>query len=311
MSFSQKVKTEIASTIPASRHCQLAELAGIFTLCGNWSGRKDGRNAIIFLQTENLTVARICFTLLKKVGRIIVDVLVRGGKTPVYLLKISGDEASTIADALKLSVEKDSVSELLIEKACCKRALIRGAFLAAGSMNDPARSYHMEIVCDANEIADQLRCVINSFGMNSKIVRRKKYFVVYLKEGDEIVTMLNIMEAPEALMSMENTRIIKEMRNTVNRRVNCETANIAKTVSAAVKQVNDIELIRDTEGLHTLSDSLREMAEVRLTYPEATLSELGKYLSPPVGKSGVNHRLRKLSEIADDIRRRGYDNKDS
>ncbi|SKB56974.1 hypothetical protein SAMN06296386_102184 [Lachnospiraceae bacterium] len=311
MSFSQKVKMEIESVIPASRHCQIAELAGCFALCGKWNGRKDGRNAVLFIQTENPAVARICFTLLRKVGRIIVDVLVRGVKNPVYLLKISGDEAGTAADTLKLSIGRDTVSDLLIEKECCKRALIRGAFIAAGSMNDPARSYHMEIVCDTKEKAEQIRDVINSFGMNSKIVGRKKSFVVYLKEGDEIVTMLNIMEAPEALMSMENTRIIKEMRNTVNRRVNCETANIAKTVSAAVKQVNDIELIRDTRGLQILSDSLREMAEVRLKYPEATLSELGKYLSPPVGKSGVNHRLRKLSEIADDIRRSGYDNEDS
>ncbi len=311
MSFSQNVKTEIASEIPAARHCQLAELAGVFTLCGKWNGKRDEKNAVLYVQTENLTVARICFTLLKKVGRINVDVLIRGSKTPVCFMKIDGDEVGTIAGALKLSIGKDTVSELLVEKACCRRAFIRGAFLAAGSMNDPARSYHMEIVCDTKEKAEQLRDVINSFGMNSKIVGRKKYFVVYLKEGDEIVTMLNIMEAPEALMSMENTRILKEMRNTVNRRVNCETANIAKTVGAAVKQVNDIELIRDTKGLHTLSDSLREMAEVRLTYPEATLSELGKYLLPPVGKSGVNHRLRKLSEIADDIRRSGYDNKDS
>ena len=138
--------------------------------------------------------------------------------------------------------------------------------------------------------------------MDAKTVQRKKSYVVYLKEGSQIVDILNIMEAHVALMELENVRILKEMRNSVNRKVNCETANINKTVSAAVKQVEDITYLRDTIGFEKLSEGLEEIALARLAYPEATLKELGELLSPPVGKSGVNHRLRKLSEMAEKVR---------
>ncbi|WP_320977374.1 DNA-binding protein WhiA, partial [Enterocloster asparagiformis] len=127
---------------------------------------------------------------------------------------------------------------------------------------------------------------------------------VYIKEGSQIVDILNVMEAPVALMELENIRIVKEMRNSVNRQVNCETANINKTVSAAVKQMDDIRYIQAVIGLDGLPDNLREMALVRLERPDATLKELGEALNPPVGKSGVNHRLRKLGILADDLRER-------
>ena len=139
-------------------------------------------------------------------------------------------------------------------------------------------------------------------GVEAKIVLRKKYFVVYIKEGSQIVDILNVMEAPVALMELENIRILKEMRGSVNRQVNCETANINKTVSAAVKQMEDIIYIRDTAGFDSLPDNLREIAELRLARPEATLKELGEALDPPVGKSGVNHRLRKLGNMAERLR---------
>lgn len=170
-------------------------------------------------------------------------------------------------------------------------------------MSDPNKSYHFEIVCRTEEQAEQLRDVINSFGMDAKIVARKKYQVVYLKEGSQIVDILNIMEAHVALMNLENVRILKEMRNSVNRKVNCETANISKTVNAAVQQLRDIEYIRETAGLDSLPENLKAVALLRLEYPDAPLKELGTYLDPPVGKSGVNHRLRKISEIAEDLRK--------
>ena len=143
---------------------------------------------------------------------------------------------------------------------------------------------------------------MKTFDIEGKLITRKKYHVVYIKDAARIVDMLGIMEAHVALMQMENVRILKEMRNSVNRRVNCETANISKTVSAAVKQIEDIRFIKATVGFGELSDGLKEVAELRLEYPEASLVELGKMLSTPVGKSGVNHRLRKLGVIADEIR---------
>ena len=191
---------------------------------------------------------------------------------------------------------------MLVQQTCCKRAFIRGAFMAAGSISDPNKSYHFEIVCATPQQAEQLRTVISDFGMDAKVVERKKHHVVYLKEGAQIVDMLNIMEAHVALMNLENVRILKEMRNSVNRQVNCETANINKTVNAAVKQIEDIKFIQEKGRLQELPDNLYEMAQVRLEHPEAPLKELGAYLNPPVGKSGVNHRLRKISEIAENMR---------
>ena len=179
---------------------------------------------------------------------------------------------------------------------------MRGAFQASGSMSDPNKSYHFEIVCSTEEMAHQICDLICSFSMDAKIVLRKKSYVVYLKEGAQIVDILNIMEAHVSLMELENVRILKEMRNSVNRKVNCETANINKTVNAAVKQIEDIKFIQEKGRLQELPDNLYEMAQVRLEHPEAPLKELGAYLNPPVGKSGVNHRLRKISEIAENMR---------
>jgi DNA-binding protein WhiA len=152
------------------------------------------------------------------------------------------------------------------------------------------------------EKAVQLQEIIGTFGLDAKVVFRKRHYVVYLKEGSGIVDILNVMEAHVALMQLENVRIVKEVRNSINRRVNCETANISKTVSAAMKQIEDIKLIDETTGINNLPDSLRDLAEVRLQNPDASLLVLGNMLNPPVGKSGVNHRLRKLAQIADELR---------
>lgn len=177
-------------------------------------------------------------------------------------------------------------------------------------MSNPAKGYHLEIVCMSGKKAEQLQSVMHAFEIEAKVVIRKKSHVVYLKEGSQIVDLLNVMEAPVALMEFENVRILKDMRNTVNRKVNCETVNIHKTVSAAVKQVEDITYIKNTVGLDELPEGLEEIAKIRLQYPEATLKELGDLLTVPLGKSGVNHRLRKLSNMAEKLRENKEENYD-
>ena len=194
------------------------------------------------------------------------------------------------------------VNPMVVQKNCCKRAFLRGAFLCAGSISDPEKFYHFEIVCTTEEKARQMQELIQSFEIDAKIVKRKRYDVVYVKEGAQIVELLGLMGAGVSLMNLENVRIFKGVRNNVNRKVNCETANINKTVNAAVKQMDDIIYIRDTVGLHRLPENLEETAMVRLEYPQASLKELGALLSTPVGKSGVNHRLRKISSIAEQLR---------
>ena len=285
MSFSSEVKTELAKHLGKSRHCQIAELAALIAF--------EGR--IPAAESENRLLMQKYQLLLAELFHI----------EEIHTEEEARSVFSTVKmynDATGKAEPEDTVKGLLIQQSCCKRAYIRGAFLAGGSISDPNKSYHFEIVCRSIPQAEQLRDVINSFDMDAKIVARKKYQVVYLKEGSQIVDILNIMEAHVALMNLENVRILKEMRNSVNRKVNCETANISKTVNAAVKQLADIEYIRETAGLSYLPENLKEMALLRLEYPDAPLAELGTYLNPPVGKSGVNHRLRRISEMADSLR---------
>ena len=203
---------------------------------------------------------------------------------------------------MEISENLSISNNVIIQRSCCKRAFIRGAFLAAGSISDPNKFYHFEIACASLDKATQIQAILKTFEIEAKIVTRKRYFVVYVKEGSQIVDILNVMEAPISLMDLENVRILKEMRNKVNRTVNCETANINKTVNAAVKQAEDIKYIQSFMRLDDLPDGLAEVARVRLENPEATLKELGMLLTPQVGKSGVNHRLRKLSDLAEKLK---------
>lgn len=310
MSFSSKIKDELSGQCPLGRHCQIAEIAAIISMCGRIIiSVKD--EYTIKIHTENISVARKYFTLLKKTYNIDTEVSIRrSSKMCLYTVIIRKHEdsikvlkASKLLDLNGEICENMSVSDnLIIQKECCKRAFIRGAFLATGSVSDPEKFYHYEIVCSTYDKAVQLQKIIQTFNIDAKIVERKKYFVVYIKEGSGIVDILNVMEAHISLMDLENIRILKEMRNSVNRKVNCETANLKKTVSAAVKQIEDIKYIRDTKGLSMLSEGLEEIARLRIENPEASLKELGEMVNPPVGKSGVNHRLRKICEIAEDLR---------
>ena len=182
------------------------------------------------------------------------------------------------------------------------RGLIRNAFLQSGSISDPEKFYHLEIVFTEYEEAVRIKQMMEIYGLGGKIATRKGHYVVYLKEGAQIADMLRVMEAHGALMEFENIRIVKEMRNSINRQVNCEAANLGKTISAAVKQVEDIKFICSKVGLENIPEGLAETAKKRLEYPEATLKELGELMDPPLGKSGINHRLKKLSELAEDLR---------
>lgn len=310
MSFSYQVKEELEKHTSDSRHCQIAELAAIVHYLGSLKRSKEGKLQLQ-ISTENLFVLRKVFTLLSKTFNIETseyeEECLSKKKNSVYTLILEEEEIIMgIFQCIKLIDSKgvlhslgDQINPIVLKQSCCQRAFLRGCFLSIGSMSDPTKAYHLEMVCAAKIQAEQIKDILQDFDLEGKIVERKNHYVVYLKEGSNIVDFLNICEAHVALMEFENQRIVKEMRNSINRRVNCETANIAKTVNAATKQIEDILLIRDRIGFSKLPDSLREMAEVRLEYPEATLKELGNYLDPPVGKSGVNHRLRKLSEIAD------------
>ena len=303
MSFSGQIKEELAQVISSPRHCQLAELAALVQFCG-----RIEEDRTLLMQSENPLVIRKCFTLLKKTFKI--EAVVKNQmQSQNYRLSVTGADAVRILEALKIYdaegrplADPELADPMLIKNSCCKRAYLRGCYMAVGSMSDPYKSYHLELVCGSQAQAEQLLKILHDFSLDAKMVLRKKYHVVYMKEGENIADFLNITEAHKALMEFENTRIYNGMRNMVNRKVNCEAANITKTVNAATRQVEDIRLIQEKMGLEGLPEPLRQMAYVRLENPQASLGELGKLLDPPVGKSGVNHRLRKLGELAKELK---------
>lgn len=312
MTFSAKVKDELSRNQKDKMHCQIAEIAAITSMCGKVS-INSREEYTVKVRTENISVARKYFTLLKKTFNIDTETHLsqnrsRGNTVYTVVVKHHADAARVLKESKLMDEQGEITEEFSVEKNtvfhrnCCKRAYLRGAFLAAGSMSHPEKGYHIEFVCNSQAKARQIRNLMAFFELEAKIILRKRSHVVYIKEGSQIVDLLNIMEAPISLMEMENVRILKEMRNSVNRQVNCETANLNKTVSAAVKQMEDITYIEQTLGLHNLPENLQEIARVRLAAPNASLKELGDMLSEPLGKSGVNHRLRKLSEIAEELR---------
>ena len=262
MSFSGEVKRELARIIPPASHCRRVSFA-VFSLYLS-DEERAGEEALSKY-----------FTLKKKTSNII---------------SASDD------------IDGKCVRKALLKHACCKKSFLRETFLCIGSMSDPKREYHLEFNCTDRAQAEQLVEVLNDFSVAGKIVERKKGYGVYIKDSAAILDVLNLMGAHRSLMEMENSLILKEMRNSINRRVNCETANLEKTVSAALRQQEDIRFLMESGAYQTLPESLKEIADVRMRLPDASLKELGEALNPPVGKSGVNHRLRKLSQLADSLR---------
>ena len=297
--------------VDTARHCQIAEFAAIMAFCGKM--RSDsGEEMQIEVMTENEVVLQKFILLAESIFEMeehdfviehegkknsLIHVYI---KEPVYVTKI----LMTLkwCDEQFTQIEPVFVHPILVQKECCKKAFIRGAYLAAGSISDPNKFYHYEIVCEYEEDAVQLQELLLYFELDAKVIQRKRNYIVYLKEGNNITDVLNLMGAVVSQMNLYNIMILKGMRNDVNRKVNCETANLNKTIEAAVKQIRDIEYLRDTVGLESLSDGLRQVAYVRLENPDMNLKDIGERLNPTVGKSGVNHRLRKISEMAEQLR---------
>lgn len=292
MNYTTRVKQELAEVMPNARHCRLAELGGLLLVLF----RSDDTSECRKISTENPLVMDKIEKLIKKLfsvdisGRIIYDKN-RVGKE---ILTICFTKSET-EDILK-SVSVD------YKLPCCKRAFLRGAFMGCGSLTDPEKDYHLEFATLDIGIAERLTAVMAEFDVEAKIISRKKQQVVYVKDSERIVDLLNVMEAHVILMELENIRIMKDVRNRINRQVNCETANIVKTVAASAKQCTDIEYIRDTIGFDEIDEKVVKTALIRLNNPDATLSELVALHEEKVSKSGINHRLMKISEIANRLR---------
>lgn len=308
MSFASETKKELTN-LEVKTCCIQAELSALIRMNGSLSF--SNRKLIVDIQTENAAIARRIYTLLKKSYDIQVELLVRKKmrlkKNNVYIVRLA-QQAKEILEDMKIIGEGftiiHDISPELIKKKCCKRSYLRGAFLAGGSVNNPeTSSYHLEISSLYKEHNDSLCELMNKFGLNSKTLERKKGFITYLKEAEKITEFLNIVGAHNALLRFEDIRIVRDMRNSVNRLVNCETANLNKTIGASIRQVENIRYINQTVGLQILPEKLREIAELRLNYTDVTLKELGEMVSGgTISKSGINHRLRKIDAIAEKLR---------
>lgn len=312
MSFSSKVKGEICRYTDLTKEQALAEISAIMKVSGTIGF--SGKGISFKITTENAASARFIFTLLKEHFTIHSKLMVKKSnslkKNNIYMVVITEEmgvrellrESGILREIDGVMSLNYSIESCMVDDDQLKRAYIRGAFLGGGSISNPEKTYHLEFVTHSEEYAIDLCTLINSCGLNSKVIQRKNSFIIYIKEGEQIVDLLNIIGAHTSLLELENIRIMKEMRNNVNRLVNCETANLSKTVNAAVRQVESIRLIQTQIGLARLPKNLREVAELRLNYPDESLKELGEMLEPPVGKSGINHRLRKIEKIADELR---------
>ncbi|WP_413378476.1 DNA-binding protein WhiA [Alkalihalobacillus sp. 1P02AB] len=309
MSFAATTKKELTQ-LESDDCCVQAELAALIRMNGTLSF--SNQQFSLDITTENAAIARRIYTLIKRQNPdIYLELLVRKKmrlkKNNVYLVRIS-KQARALLEVLDIIGEgmtfNRAVSSKLLKKECCKRAYLRGAFLAGGSINHPeTSSYHLEIFSFHQEHNDSLCELMNEYHLNAKTLERKKGFITYMKESEKITEFLNIIGAHQALLYFEDVRIMKDMRNSVNRLVNCETANLNKTVGAALRQVENIRLVDREYGLENLPPKLREMAILRMNHQDVTLKELGEMVDGgTVSKSGVNHRLRKIDDIADKIR---------
>ncbi|SFI81763.1 hypothetical protein SAMN02799624_02339 [Paenibacillus sp. UNC496MF] len=307
MSFAGQTKKEL-TLIEADACCERAELSALIRMNGSVS--LSSRKIILDISTENAAIARRIYSLIKKQFAVHTELLVRKKmrlkKNNVYIVRIPAKVQEILSELRIVSegfVFNQGIDKEIIRKSCCKRSYLRGAFLAGGSVNNPeGSSYHLEIATMYEEHCKALVELANKFDLNARCIERKKGFIFYMKEGEKIIELLSIIGAHQALFKFEDVRIMRDMRNSVNRIVNCETANLNKTIGAAVRQIDNIKLLEREVGLESLPDKLREVAHIRLSHPDLNLTEVGEMLKGKVSKSGVNHRLRKIDELAEKLR---------
>ena len=305
MSYSSQTKEELCRLEPDSVCCLLAELSGIVSAAGSVIYRGGGEKRLS-IETENNAVARRTFRLLRDVFDVQPELVTlrrsRLGGRNAYRVEISGSEASFVLEGCGIEVgQRRGVPREITVRKCCRMSFLRGVFLACGSVTDPEKEYHLEFVLEDESFAAALQRLIARFSLNAHVAKRRSMTLVYLKGQSEITDMLSIFGAQSARFAMEDAYIRKELRNNANRAVNCDSANVQRAVTAASRQMQAIERVMAAYGKESLPSALRETAEKRLMYPEMSLEELGQMCEPPIGKSGINHRLRKLEAMAQEL----------
>ncbi len=318
MSFASETKNELARLTPEKKCCMLAEIAGFTRMCGSirLQAGSGGMRMRLVLTTDNPAVARHYIKLFKDYFGVDMEIEVEQGGTlskgKLYALHVVGEDERMSEQILRetgilmvragMNYISDGIYDGIIKTKCCRKSYLRGIFLGAGSITDPEKAYHIEFVCSTEALANDVKKLINSFvDLHAKVVTRKKSYVVYVKESEQIIDILNILKAHGQLLKFEEVRIMKDLRNKTNRITNCDNANMDKTLDAAGRQLGAIRKIEEIKGLGALPDKLEQAARLRLENPDVSLAELAAMSDPPMTKSGLNNRLRKIEEFADKL----------
>lgn len=310
MSFASETKNELSRIFPDKKCCMLADIAGFMRMAGSIKLVGGGKFKIAMI-TSNLAVVRHYKTLIKNYFSVDMEIeMEKGGsleKGSTYILSIDSDNLSEqiLRETGILMVKEgmnfisDGIYEGLIKTKCCRKSYLRGAFLAAGTVSNPEKGYHFEIATGTEALAKDVRKLFNSFtDINAKVIKRKKGYGVYLKAREQIRDMLAIMGASNQFFEFDNVLMMKDIISKTHRENNLDNANIDKALKAAEIQIKNIKKIEEKKGLDFLSPKLKEAAEARLENPDLGIEDLGRIMKPPLSKSGINNRLRKIEEIA-------------
>ncbi|MEN6389642.1 MAG: DNA-binding protein WhiA [Syntrophomonas sp.] len=306
MSFSNEVRNEVARYIPDKPCCRKSELASLLLFAGQVEKTANGQ--LLKITVENAATARKIYQYVKEFSpwpaTVESEAKNRFRKSRAYDVVIEPkDSDKEVLEEMGLlyPTARRHAPWNLLGKSCCRRSFIRGLFLTRGFINRPEGNYHLELVLGDTRLAAEVQKLLQKMGLKAGCIERKNHLVVYLKDSEKIADFLRLIGASKALLDFENARILKSMRNTVNRQVNCETANLVKTIDASVRQVELMEKLIQSQRWEMLSPQLKELAMVRLKYPDSTLKELGEMLNPPLSKSGAAYRMRKLEQTAEEL----------
>ena len=291
MSFTADVKEELSRVAPTCSHCEQATLSALVRIEGSLVLSGGGKMALE-VDTDSPPTARLMVKLLHELFHLKTELTVRRSvlhKTPNYLIEVPMQAA-----------RPDALREF-VEKRCCAAAYLRGAFLGGGFIASPRGDFHFEIALEASDLADDIARLMERSDIPAKIMQRRNNFIVYLKSGAAISAFLALAGAHQSALAMENERVIKSVRNEVNRRVNAELANQQKATDASAEQVRAIRIVVGRYGMDALPPALQEFIRLRVQHPDATLKEIGLLADPPLSKSAVYHRVRRIEQLAAQI----------
>lgn len=306
MSFSSDVKKELAAIKPEKSCCALSELCGLYAMMGSLSLLGRGKVNVQFAN-ESLAVCRRAYTLLVQTLHVSPQIHyvthARFGGTRKCVLTLGPIHSPAFLKAMGMMDENASLRSatprLSLTRLCCMRAFLRGAMLGGGTMSSPEQGYHLEIPCRNSEVQAMMTKCVQRIGLPIRLSQRRDHTYLYFKQSDQIVDFLTALGASGSVMQIEDLRVKRQVMSTVNRAMNCDSANLQKQMNASQLQLEAIHRLMDSDRLQTLPPSLQQIAQLRVQHPDASLQELGEMLDPPIGKSGVNHRMRRLMTYVD------------